>query len=83
MNGMILSHIPLHPQQLYRFGANVHGHLHSNRVTYNDPAMGEIIDPRYFSVCVEQTDFRPILFEEVVKRIKDQGGTVGFKNGNF
>jgi hypothetical protein len=33
-------------------------------------------------VCVEQTDFAPILFEDVIKRIKEEGGTVGFKNGN-
>lgn len=82
MNGLILTHIPVHPQQLYRFGCNIHGHLHSNRVMYQDKHMGDIIDPRYFSVCVEQTDFRPILFEDVLQRIKDQGGTVGFKNGN-
>jgi hypothetical protein len=44
--------------------------------------LGDKIDPRYFSVCVEHTDFAPILFEEVLKRIVEQGGTVGFKNGN-
>jgi hypothetical protein len=42
----------------------------------------EVIDTRYHCVCVEQTDFRPILFEDVIKRIKEEGGTVGFKNGN-
>jgi hypothetical protein len=31
---------------------------------------------------VEQTDFRPILFEDVIKRILAEGGTVGFRNGN-
>jgi hypothetical protein len=40
------------------------------------------IDPRYHCVCVEQTDFRPILFEDVIKRIKAEGGDVGFHNGN-
>lgn len=77
MNGLILTHIPVHPAQLYRFGCNIHGHMHSNRVV-----IGTEIDPRYFSVCVEQTAFRPILFEDVLKRIKEQGGTVGFNNGN-
>ena len=33
-------------------------------------------------VCVEQTDFTPILFENVIKRIKEEGGEVGFRNGN-
>lgn len=80
MNGLILSHIPVHESQLERFGCNIHGHLHSNRVmrVKHKGATPEI-DPRYFSVCVEQTDFKPILFEEVIQRIKDQGGEVGFR----
>ena len=83
MNGMILSHIPIHEQSLGRFGTNIHGHLHTGRVQirgFNGKPMG--IDPRYHCVCVEQTDFRPILFEDVIKRIKEEGGEVGFKNGN-
>jgi hypothetical protein len=40
------------------------------------------LDVRYHCVCVEQTDFRPILFEDVIKRIKDEGGEIGFRNGN-
>jgi calcineurin-like phosphoesterase family protein len=90
MNGMILSHIPVHPESLGRFGVNIHGHLHANRVMKPrgvDARTGEIlysneIDPRYHCVCVEQTDFAPILFEDVIKRIEAEGGVVGFKNGN-
>ena len=83
MNGMILSHIPLHPESLGRFGVNIHGHTHSNRVmTWHPIKQHPIVDPRYHCVCVEQTDFRPILFEDVIQRIKDEGGSVGFKNGN-
>lgn len=79
MNGMILSHIPVHTDQLYRFGTNIHGHTHSNRVMITDKYGVERIDPRYHCVCVEQTDFRPILFEDVIKRIKEEGGEVGFR----
>ncbi len=87
MNGMILSHIPVHEESLGRFGVNIHGHLHSNRVMVksqwgNTRYYDEKIDTRYHCVCVEQTDFRPILFEDVLKRIKEEGGSVGFKNGN-
>lgn len=78
MNGMILSHIPVHKESIARFGTNIHGHTHGNRVLDADGN----IDPAYFCVCVEQTDFRPILFEDVIQRIKDQGGQVGFRNGN-
>jgi hypothetical protein len=78
MNGMILSHIPINKDSIARFGTNIHGHTHGNRVLNEDG----IIDPSYFCVCVEQTDYRPISFEDVMKRIKDQGGQVGFRNGN-
>ena len=91
MNGMILSHIPVHEASLGRFGTNIHGHLHWQRVKRArgvDARTGEIlysdeIDTRYHCVCVEQTpDFAPILFEDVIKRIEAEGGTVGFRNGN-
>jgi calcineurin-like phosphoesterase family protein len=80
MNGMILSHIPIHTESLARFGTNIHGHLHANRVMTG--IKNSKIDVRYHCVCVEQTDFAPILFEDVIKRIKEEGGTVGFYNGN-
>jgi calcineurin-like phosphoesterase family protein len=32
----VMSHIPVHPAQLERFSANVHGHLHSNFVLKPD-----------------------------------------------
>lgn len=82
MNGMILSHIPIHEESLARFGTNIHGHLHANRVMRDNGYRGKEIDPRYHCVCVEQTDFAPILFEDVIKRITAEGGHVGFKNGN-
>jgi calcineurin-like phosphoesterase family protein len=87
MNGMILSHIPIHPASLGRFGVNIHGHLHSNRVLMDSGVDFETgnkpIDVRYHCVCVEQTpDFAPILFEDVIKRIEAEGGVIGFRNGN-
>ena len=80
MNGMILSHIPVHDASLGRFGVNIHGHLHASRVMmqpagkYGVP----VPDTRYHCVCVEQTDYTPILFEDVIKRITAEGGAVGF-----
>lgn len=85
MNGMILSHIPISEDSLARFGCNIHGHTHGNRVMKTVgiwPFKKQVIDPRYHSVCVEHTDFRPILFEDVIKKIKAEGGHVGFRNGN-
>ena len=81
MNGMILSHIPLHPESLSRFGTNIHGHLHSNRVMHTsfEGKKPDVVDTRYHCVCVEQTDFRPILLDDVYKRIIEEGGNVGFR----
>ena len=86
LDGMFLSHVPIHPESLHRFGTNIHGHLHANRVKKMrgiDVATGEILysnenDPRYHSVCVELTDFRPISFDDVRQRIRTEGGIVGF-----
>ena len=91
MNGMILSHIPLHSDSMGRFGTNIHGHTHANRVKKArgvDAKTGEVLysdknDVRYHCVCVEQTpDFAPILFEDVIKNIEAEGGSIGFKSGN-
>ena len=92
MSGMILSHIPLHVDSLGRFGTNIHGHTHANRVMkvrgFNAKT-GEMLysdepDVRYHCVCVEQLpDFAPILFEDVIRRIREEGGEVDFRtNGN-
>lgn len=89
-NGMILSHIPVHVESLARFGTNIHGHLHANRVMRargvdaktGDTLYSNEIDPRYHCVCVEHTNYAPISLEEVYDRIRAEGGTVGFRNGN-
>ncbi len=90
LNGMILSHIPVHEASLGRFGTNIHGHLHASRVKQArgvDARTGVVLystdnDVRYHCVCVEQTDFRPILLDDVYKRIQQEGGEIGFRNGN-
>lgn len=90
LNGMILSHIPVHESSLGRFGTNIHGHLHASRVKKArgvDAKTGTVlysneIDPRYHCVCVEQTGYAPILLDDVYKRILAEGGAVGFSYGN-
>lgn len=91
LNGMILSHIPVHEASLGRFGVNIHGHLHASRVKRArgvDAKTGTVlygndVDPRYHCVCVEQTDYTPILLEDVYKRIAEEGGEVGFREGVY
>lgn len=74
--GVIMSHIPLHIDSHGRFGLNIHGHLHDKRVMAE--VWGEYkIDTRYHCVCVEQTDYRPISLEDVLKRSREEGGHPG------
>lgn len=63
---MIMSHIPVHTSQLeHRFKWNVHGHLHQNLVK----AFDGLPDTRYINVCMEHTNFAPVNFEDLLKRI--------------
>ena len=63
--GMLLTHIPVHPASLERWGGNIHGHLHSERVLLPDGAP----DPRYVCVSVEQTGFAPVPLDDVLARL--------------
>lgn len=90
----ILSHIPLHPESVTeRFRVNVHGHLHAGEVTRDvicraDPrtiehefyTLRQEIDPRYLCVSVENTDYRPLSFDEVEARIKARWEEIGYTN---
>jgi len=78
--GFIMSHIPIHPGSLSRWQLNIHGHTHANVVTKDyvngyetpkddsyDPLNETIADSRYYSACVERTNFRPILLDDILK----------------
>lgn len=68
--GFIMSHIPIHPGSLSRWQLNIHGHTHANSVqssVYVDGVKYEESDPRYYCACVEQTDFRPKLLDDILK----------------
>lgn len=56
---VIMSHIPIHPESVGRFGINIHGHLHYNKVD----------DPRYLCVSVEHTNFTPLDLMEALKLV--------------
>lgn len=71
LDGIVLTHIPLHVESLGRYGVNVHGHLHDREVMVSP----HHVDSRYLCVCVEQTEFAPISLEEVRTRIKNRNPT--------
>ncbi len=79
--GFIMSHIPIHEQSLGRWGLNIHGHLHANQVmvegfhgkkhdgldeNYGRPIKTVEPDKRYYCACVEHTNFRPKLLDEIL-----------------
>jgi calcineurin-like phosphoesterase family protein len=61
--GFIMSHIPIHPESLGRWGVNIHGHLHNNVVMLNGQP-----DTRYENVSVERINFRPILLDTILEK---------------
>ena len=73
LNGIILSHIPIHPNSLWseknnKYRINIHAHLHSEEVM--DSLDISLPDYRYFSVCVERIKYTPILLEKIKIRVK-------------
>lgn len=57
--GIILTHVPLHSQQISeagQFDMNVHGHIHD----HDSPT------DRHFNVSVERTDYAPMHIEDIL-----------------
>lgn len=57
-----MSHIPIHPDSVGRWGINIHGHLHYQKVD----------DPRYVCVSVEHTDYAPVEWNDVLKNVSSK-----------
>lgn len=62
--GLVLTHVPVHECQLSRWYMNVHGHLHTHRLT---SGAGKP-DGRYVCVSAEQVDLTPVPFDWVLDR---------------
>ena len=56
----VVSHVPLHPDSLARWGVNIHGHVHSNTLD----------DDRYFNVSCEAINYTPIHIDEIIELTK-------------
>ena len=61
LDKFVLSHIPIHPDSLYRWKACIHGHLHANSLD----------DPQYYNVSAECINYTPIDFEVIRKHYND------------
>lgn len=56
--GALLTHIPVHESQFSRYYMNIHGHLHSHKLS----------DYRYFNVSCEQINLTPIPYDEILNQ---------------
>lgn len=53
----LISHAPIHEQELRSYKYNIHGHSHDRIIN----------DSRYLNVCVEQTDYKPISWQDLMR----------------
>ena len=63
LDGMIFTHIPIHPESLGRFKANVHGHIHGS--------LPGKFGPKYINVSVEAVDYTPVSLEDLKLRLSE------------
>lgn len=56
LDNVLLSHIPLYGGD--RWKGNIHGHLHHNKLD----------SQRHICVSLEQTDYKPVAFEDIAER---------------
>lgn len=57
LKGYLLSHYPIHPQELYD-RKNIHGHTHDHNVPGG----------QYINVSVENIGYKPVLFESLIDK---------------
>lgn len=69
---ILLTHIPVHTEQLSRFKFNIHGHLHTSRVMRWDDILGINVENEcYINVSCEQINLTPVPMEWVVEQMGD------------
>ena len=74
MDKILFSHIPVHPDSIGRFRANIHGHLHEKVVQL---ACGKP-DPRYLCASVEQHEFVPVNYQVLLDKLSKHEENLGY-----
>lgn len=59
LDGLLLTHVPVHPGSMGRFRANVHGHVHQSTA----------LSLPYVNACVEVTGYAPVPLEIISQRV--------------
>lgn len=75
-HNIVLSHFPLHPQQLMECVAdgmkevtNVHGHIHNNDSP--KPVIVDGVKLKWLNISVERTNYEPLSLDEIKEKIKE------------
>ena len=63
MRDCILTHVPVHPSQFGRYKANIHGHLHSTKIS----------DARYINVSAECIGLAPVSLNDLLHNKEVRG----------
>jgi len=68
-NKCILTHCPIHPQELdYRYRYNIHGHVHEKPIYRKFLGIKLFKDSRYLNVSCEALNYTPIEFSKLFKK---------------
>lgn len=78
IHSYILSHIPLHPNEMDFYNANIHGHIHAPipEIGYQPSEYPHPSDPNenghayYYNVNVEFQGFKPVDFDDIDRLIR-------------
>ena len=62
-----ISHAPIHPTEL-RSKPNIHGHTHNTIIK----------DHRYANICLENTNYKPVLFTDIQQAFKQNQIFTGY-----
>lgn len=62
LDGVILTHVPIHPNSMGRFVGNVHGHVHNNQALAHP----------YVNVSVEVIDYTPVALERITIGLRNR-----------
>lgn len=73
--GYMISHIPIHTQEISRFKGNIHGHLHREYILNRayqplNVKVIETIDKRYLNISWDVLDGVPIGLNQLIEKYK-------------
>ena len=57
-HGVLMTHIPVHPGQEYRYHKNVHGHMHEKCIE----------NPWYFCASADRIEYKPMRLSEILEK---------------